>query len=428
MQSQIAVIGAGYVGLTTAACFAHLGHHVVCADIDAAKIAMLSEGKIPIHEEGLENLVRENLAAGRLRFVLGAAEAVGGQQYVYLCVPTPQRPDGSADLSYVEEAARSIAARLERGAVVVNKSTVPVGSTRLVEQAMGRPDVYVVSNPEFLREGSAVSDFLQPDRVVIGADDQAAASRVASLYLGVRAPIIITDAPSAETIKYASNAFLATKLSFVNAVSVVCEAVGADVSDVMLGIGYDRRIGHDFLKPGPGWGGSCFPKDTRAMIRIAEDAGYDFAFLRGVIAVNDEQFERVAQKVVDAAGGSLQGVRVGALGLAFKAGTDDLRESPALAIIERLVRRGAVVTAYDPAIRPSSFQGGEGVTAVGDPYAACDGAAVIVVLTEWDEFKWLDLDKLANVVAQRNIVDARNILDRGAVLRRGFAYSGVGRR
>jgi UDPglucose 6-dehydrogenase len=425
MASRIAIIGTGYVGLTTGACFAHLGHDVVCADIDPAKVAMLSEGRIPIHEEGLEAIVKENLASGRLRFVLGAANAVAGHEFIYLCVPTPQGPDGSADLSYIEAAAKEIAPHLDRGAIVVNKSTVPVGSTRLVEQALGRSDVYVVSNPEFLREGSAVGDFLHPDRVVIGADDQAAASRVASLYLGVRAPIMITDAPSAETIKYASNAFLATKLSFVNAVAAVCEAVDADVNDVMLGIGYDRRIGHEFLKPGPGWGGSCFPKDTRAMIRIAEDAGYDFAFLRGVIAVNDEQFSRVVQKVVDATGGSLEGVRVGALGLTFKAGTDDVRESPAIEIIERLVAAGALVRAYDPAVPAAPI---DGIDVTTDAYSACEGAKVAVVLTEWDEFKWLDLDKLASCMAERNIVDARNILDRGALNRRGFSYTGIGRR
>ena len=422
---RIAIIGSGYVGLTTGACFAHLGHDVICADIDAAKLAMLTDGRIPIHEEGLEALVRENLGAGRLRFVLGAANAVEGCEFVYLCVPTPQGIDGSADLSFIETAAREISPHLDRGAIVVNKSTVPVGSTRLVEQALGRSDVFVVSNPEFLREGSAVNDFLHPDRVVIGADDPSVASRVASLYLGVRAPILITDAPSAETIKYASNAFLATKLSFVNAVSAVCEAVGADINDVMLGIGYDRRVGHDLLKPGPGWGGSCFPKDTRAMIRIAEDAGYDFAFLRGVIAVNYEQFERVVQKVLDAAGGSVDGHRVGVLGLTFKAGTDDLRDSPALEITNRLIRHGAIVRAYDPTVSRPIF---DDIEVVPDPYAACENAQVAVVLTEWDEFKWLDLDKLAETMTNRNIVDARNILDRGALLRRGFNYRSIGRR
>jgi UDPglucose 6-dehydrogenase len=423
-MAKLSVIGAGYVGLTTAACFAHLGHDVTCADIDPAKVALLSSGKIPIHEAELERIVQEQLRAGRLRFVVGAGNAVAEAEFVYLCVPTPQGLDGSADLTFIEAAAQEISPVISRDTVVVNKSTVPVGSTLLVERALGRPDVKVVSNPEFLREGSAVSDFLNPDRVVIGSDDQAAATRVAALYLGVRSPILITDASSAETIKYASNAFLATKLSFVNAVAAVCEAVGADVSDVMLGIGYDHRIGHDFLKPGPGWGGSCFPKDTRAMLRIAEDAGYDFAFLRGVIAVNDEQFERVVAKITAAVGGELSGARVGVLGLTFKAGTDDLRDSPALEVTRRLIERGAIVRAYDPTVGTAPL---DGLEIADDPYAACDNAAVVAVLTEWDEFRWLDFDKLADAMETRNIVDTRNILDRGVVARRGFNYQGIGR-
>lgn len=422
--ARIAIIGTGYVGLTTGACFAHIGHEVVCVDIDEKKIAVLREGRIPIHEAGLEQIVKDEIETGRLRFESNAAAFVGDCEFVYLCVPTPQGPDGSADMSFIEAAARQISPFLRRGSVVVNKSTVPVGSTRLVEHALGRTDVHVVSNPEFLREGSAVSDFMNPDRVVIGSDDQAAATRVASLFLGVRAPIMITDAASAETIKYASNAFLATKLSFVNAVAAVCEVVGADVNDVLLGMGYDRRIGHEFLKPGPGWGGSCFPKDTRAMIRIAEDAGYDFAFLRGVIQVNDEQFERVTDKIVRAAGGSVKGKKIGALGLTFKAGTDDMRESPALEIISRLLDRGADVTAFDPAVSEAPLPG---LWIAQDAYAACEDAAVAVVLTEWDEFKWLDLDKLSAAMADRNVIDARNIIDKGALLRRGFTYAGVGR-
>ena len=423
-MASLSVIGAGYVGLTTAACFAHLGHDVRCADIDPSKIALLRDGRIPIYEEHLERIVQEQVSAGRLQFVVGAATGVAGCDFVYLCVPTPQGLDGSADLSYIEDAAREIGPVLERGATVVNKSTVPVGATRHIERAIGRSDVRVVSNPEFLREGTAVSDFLHPDRVVIGADDQAAAARVAALYLSVRAPILITDAASAETIKYASNAYLATKLSFVNAVAAVCEAVGADVGDVMLGIGYDRRIGHDFLKPGPGWGGSCFPKDTRAMLRIAEDGGYDFALLRGVIDVNEQQLDRVADKVTAAAGGDLQRTRICVLGLSFKAGTDDLRESPAVEVTRRLLARGAIVRAYDPAVRAAPLDEIELTT---DPYAACEGARVAVVLTEWDEFKWLDFDKVADLMATPSIVDTRNILDRGALIRRGFAYRGIGR-
>lgn len=410
--------------MTTGACFAELGHDVLCADIVPEKVESLKQGVIPIHEDGLESIVQENIKAGRLDFVLGAENAVKGREFIYLCVPTPQGADGRADLSFVEAAAREIAPHLERGAVVVNKSTVPVGSTLLVERAMGRPDVHVVSNPEFLREGSAVGDFLNPDRVVIGADDRGAASRVAALYLGVRAPILITDPASAETCKYAANAFLATKISFANAVAAVCEAAGADVADVLMGIGYDSRIGHHFLKPGPGWGGSCFPKDTKAMIGIAADAGYDFAFLRGVIEVNNEQFDRVVDKVRMAAGGDLAGVKVGVLGLTFKAGTDDLRDSPSIEITQRLVDAGAVVSAYDPVAKECPI---EGVTVAGDAYAAAEGTEVLAILTEWEEFKFLDLDKLAESMSGKAIVDGRNLLDRGAVRRRGFSYQGIGR-
>ena len=422
--SRIAVVGTGYVGLTTGACFAQLGHDVMCADIDQSKVDMLKRGEIPIHEDGLETIVQENQKAGRLSFVLGAEAAVKGREFIYLCVPTPQGADGRADLSYVEAAAREIAPHLDRGAIVVNKSTVPVGSTLLVERAMGRPDVHVVSNPEFLREGSAVGDFLNPDRVVIGADDRGAASRVAALYLGVRAPILITDPASAETCKYAANAFLATKISFANAVAAVCEAAGADVADVLMGIGYDSRIGHHFLKPGPGWGGSCFPKDTKAMIGIAEDAGYDFAFLKGVIEVNDQQFDRVVEKIELAAGDSLQGVNIGVLGLTFKAGTDDMRDSPSIEIVSRLIAAGANVKAYDPVGKDCPIPE---VEVVEDAYAAAEGAEVLAILTEWEEFKFIDLDKVAEVMANKHIVDGRNLLDRGAVRRRGFTYQGIGR-
>ena len=343
---------------------------------------------------------------------------------MYLCVPTPQGSDGRADLSYVEAAAREISTYLEPGAIVVNKSTVPVGTTVLVEQALGRDDVHVVSNPEFLREGSAVGDFLNPDRVVIGARSREAAERVAELYANVEAPILITDAASAEACKYAANAFLATKISFANAVAAVCEATGADVSDVLEGIGQDARIGRHFLKPGPGWGGSCFPKDTKAMIAIAEDAGYDFALLQSVIDVNEQQFERVTGKIRESAGGSLDGVRVAILGLAFKAGTDDMRDSPAVEIAQRLVAEGAVVRAFDPIAQDC---GVEGVEECDDAYTAADGAEVVALLTEWGEFKTLDLGELAGVVASKNIVDARNILDGEAVLRSGFNYQGIGR-
>lgn len=422
-MSRIAVIGTGYVGLTTGACFAHLGHDVVCADVDAAKIARLQRGEVPILEAGLDDIVREAVERGRLRFVLGAANAVPGCEFAYLCVPTPQGPDGSADLSYIEAVAREIGPLLPPESVVVNKSTVPVGSTRVVERALQRSDVYVVSNPEFLREGSAVHDFLNPDRIVIGSEHQDAAIRVASLFTGIQAPLIVTDPASAELIKYASNAFLATKVSFVNAIANVAEAVGADVREVVLGMGYDKRIGFEFLKPGPGWGGSCFPKDSRALVRIAEDAGYDFGLLRGVIAVNEEQYERVAEKIEKMAGGSLDGRTVAVLGLTFKARTDDLRDSPSLAVIGRIRARGATVQAYDPAVSGPL----DGVDVRADAYAACEGAHVLAVLTEWDDFRWLDFDKVKAALAEPRVVDARNLLDPAQLRRKGFAYEGIGR-
>jgi UDPglucose 6-dehydrogenase len=426
-MSEIAVIGAGYVGLTTAACFAHLGHRVICADIDVERVERLSRGEVPIVEHGLEAVVREGLDSGRLEFVIGAPEAARQAEFVYLAVPTPQGPDGSADLSYIEGAAREIAPVLAPEAIVINKSTVPVGSTGVVERAMGRSDVYVVSNPEFLREGSAVQDFLHPDRVVIGADDQSAAIRVASLYVGVPAPLMVTDPASAETIKYASNAFLATKLSFINAVASICEAVGADVNDVVLGMGYDKRIGHDFLRPGPGYGGSCFPKDTSALVRIAEDAGYDFDLLRSAMAVNEQQFDRVAAKVRTLVGGDLTGRRIAFWGLTFKARTDDRRESPAIHIGRRLLDAGAIVVAHDPTVPDGPIEELPGLVAVADPYAACEGAEALVVMTEWDEFRWLDFDKVASVMAEPRVVDTRNLLERAALVRRGFHYEGLGR-
>ncbi|MDG2113258.1 MAG: nucleotide sugar dehydrogenase, partial [Actinomycetota bacterium] len=289
--------------------------------------------------------------------------------------------------------------------------------------AMQRPDVSVVSNPEFLREGSAVHDFMNPDRIVIGTEDRSAAMRVSSLFMGVSAPLIITDPASAETIKYAANSFLATKISFVNAIAAVCEAVGADVNDVVLGMGSDPRIGDRFLQPGPGWGGSCFPKDTRALVRIAEDAGYDFDLLKGVIEVNSEQFERIAHKVAARAGGSLDGVTVAVLGLTFKANTDDLRDSPALEVASRLQARGAVLRAFDPAVHSPV----NGIDVYDSAYTAAEDAAVAVLLTEWDEFRWLDWEKMAQQMQTARLVDARNLLDPATMRRRGFEYEGLGR-
>ncbi|MDP6480769.1 MAG: UDP-glucose/GDP-mannose dehydrogenase family protein [Acidimicrobiales bacterium] len=426
-MAHLAIIGTGYVGLTTGACLAHLGHHVVCADIDEEKVAGLSRGEVPIVEEGLGDLVVEGIANGRLRFVVGSFEAVSDCEAAFLCVPTPQGGDGSVDLSFIETAAAEMAEAMPPDALVVNKSTVPVGSTQVVERVMQRRDVAVVSNPEFLREGSAVRDFLFPDRIVIGSDDRAAAEKVASFYDSVEAPVLITDPASAETIKYASNAFLATKLSFVNALAAVCEGVGADVNDVVKGLGYDRRIGHQYLQPGPGWGGSCFPKDTSALLHIAESGGYDFRFLGGVIAVNEEQFSRVAEKARHAAGGALAGSTVAVWGLTFKAGTDDMRDSPALSVIDRLLADGATVRAFDPTV--AAHRGGldERVEVGTDPLAVCGGAHVLMVLTEWSEFADVEPDDVAALMAGRGLVDTRNLLDRDAWTGRGFDYYGIGR-
>ncbi len=424
MDNLITVVGTGYVGLTTGACLAHLGHEVRCVDIDTDKVARLAEGEIPIFEAGLEELVREGLDAGRLSFTGDTVTAVAGADFVFLCVPTPQGGDGAADLSYVKQAATTIGPHLAPGAIVVNKSTVPVGSAQIVAEVIGRGDISVVSNPEFLREGTAVSDFLKPDRVVVGCDEQSAAVRLAEAYSGLGAPVLVTDAASAEMIKYASNAFLATKVSYVNAIAALCEAVGADVADVTLGMGYDKRIGSRFLRPGPGWGGSCFPKDSQALVRIADDHDVAFPLLQSAIATNDAQFDRIADKVARLAGDGVNGRTIAVWGLTFKALTDDLRDSPALAICERLIARGAHVRAYDPTVTRSPL---EGVEVESDAYAACKGADVLAVLTEWDEFRWLDFTRVAELLASPAIVDARNLLDAAALTRSGFTVDVIGR-
>jgi UDPglucose 6-dehydrogenase len=431
----VAVIGAGYVGLPTAATLAHFGHRVVLAERDGSRLAALRSGRMPIVEAGLDELVAESVAAGTLRFTASASEAVHEAEFVFLCVPTPQGDDGSADLSFVESAAKEVAEHLRAGAIVVNKSTVPVGSATMVEEVIGRPDVRVVSNPEFLREGSAVSDSLHPDRLVVGADDAQAAAQVGTLFAATGAPLIVTDATTSETIKYASNAFLATKLSFVNAVAGLCEEVGADVRDVMLGLGYDKRIGFEFLRPGPGWGGSCLPKDTRALLHMAQEAGYDFSLLAGAIASNEQQLARVVAKVEAALGGSADGATVAVWGLTFKAKTDDRRDSPSLEIAHRLAALGASVQAFDPTVPgPLPADGGDvaddltGLRLHASPEDAATGASVIVVLTEWDEFRSVDFARIADLMDTASIVDARNLLDPAALRAMGFAYDGIGRR
>jgi UDPglucose 6-dehydrogenase len=429
---RIAVIGSGYVGLTTGACLASLGHRVVCADVDEAKVARLSGGEVPILEPGLPELVAEGLAAGRLRFVVGAAAAVGqgpdAAEVVFLCVPTPMGAGGAADLSAVESVVTEIRELLPPGCVVVNKSTVPVGTAARTAQLLDHPGVAVVSNPEFLREGSAVEDFLNPDRIVVGCDAQDAAERVAALYARLGAPTVLTDAASAELVKYAANCFLAMKLSYVNAVAELCERFGADVLDVTEGIGYDRRIGQDFLQPGPGWGGSCLPKDTHALLRLCATVDFDFGLLQASLDTNTRQHHRMVDKVRDAVGGSLAGQRVGLLGLTFKAGTDDLRDSPALTVAALLAAEGAELIGYDPAV-PAAVPGmTDNLQVTDDPVKVASGAAALVVLTEWPEFRILDWGRLAELVERRIVVDTRNLLDADVLRRVGFEVRSVGRR
>ena len=428
----IGVVGVGYVGLTTGACLAHIGHNVVCGDVDAEKIDRLRNGEIPIVEEGLTEIVSEGISTGRLEFVVGATEVAERSDIVFLCVPTPQDDDGSADLSFIEAASAEIGPVLRKGSIVVNKSTVPVGTTTVVDEVIQRSDIAVVSHPEFLREGTAVNDFLHPDRVVVGADDRSAAEKVAALYESIDTQVVITDAASAETIKYAANGFLAMKISFVNAVAAMCEAVGADVVDVVEGIGSDRRIGREFLRPGPGWGGSCFPKDSHALVHVAASHGYDFSMMRGVIAVNDEQRERMVRKVQHAAStNDLNGMTISVLGLTFKAGTDDLRDSPSLAVINRLRELGATVKAYDPTTTGTlsqiqqSFLSGISVQQSIDE--AMSEGDVLVILTEWPEFMSLDLERAKVLLSGSAIVDTRNLLNPQTVRAAGLTYDGVGR-
>ncbi len=420
---RIAVIGTGYVGLTTGACLASLGHHVVCADVDVAKVHRLRAGKVTILEPRLAELVQEGQAGGRLEFVVGAAAAVGDAEVVFLCVPTPMGQGGAADLAAVESVISEVRTILPVGSIVVNKSTVPVGTAARVSGLLKRKDVPVVSNPEFLREGTAVHDFLNPDRIVVGCDIQDAAERVAALYSRLGAPTVLTDAASAEMVKYAANCFLAMKLSYVNAIAELCERLGADVADVTEGMGYDRRIGQSFLQPGPGWGGSCLPKDTQALLQVAAAVGYDFSLLQATIDTNAHQRQLIVAKIREAAGGRLRGRRIGLLGLAFKAGTNDLRDSPALAVAALLRAEGAELTGYDPGIGHDV----DGVRVVSDAYEVAKDADTVVVLTEWPEFRGLDWSRINDLAAGSVVVDTRNHLDPDALRRHGLTWWGVGR-
>ncbi|XVV06402.1 UDP-glucose dehydrogenase family protein [Actinosynnema sp. CA-248983] len=412
-MARIGVIGAGYVGLTTAACFAHLGHEVVCADVDAGKVAALRRAEVTAHEPRLAELVADGVADGSLDFVLGNGPALSGVDFVFLCVPTPTGEDGAADLSAVD----AVLAETElTGCVLVVKSTVPPGTADRI--AAGQP-VPVVSNPEFLREGHAVDDFLRPQRIVVGGEEEPA-RRVVALY--PNAPALVTDRASAELVKYASNCFLAMKLSYVNSLAELCEQAGADIEDVTEGMRLDERIGSAFLRPGPGWGGSCFPKDTKALLSTSDEKHVDFSLLRATIDTNERQAHRVVDKV-RAAAGPLRGARIGLLGLTFKAGTDDLRDSPALAVADLLAEEGAVLTGYDPCVDHDAGP----VRVTDSPLSAARDAAALVVLTEWPEFAELDWPALAAGMSRPVIVDTRNLLPVDKVTESGFQLVAIGR-
>jgi UDPglucose 6-dehydrogenase len=426
---RIAVIGTGYVGLTSGACLASLGHQVVCGDVDAAKVAAMSRGECPILEPGLDEMVTKGLQSGNLSFVHGAAAAAAGAEYIFLCLPTPDGGDGRADLRIVHDVVAEIGPMLDAGAILVTKSTVPVGTAQDITETVNRPDVAVVSNPEFLQEGTAVRNFMNPDRIVVGSTDRAAAAAVADLYRALGAPSVVTSPESSELIKYAANAFLAMKLSFINSIGALAETVGADVAEIAGGMGFDERIGPKFLRTGPGWGGSCFPKDTRALATIAADHHISFPLLEATYVSNDEAQERVADKVRAAAGGRLSGVRIALWGLTFKAGTDDLRDSPALAVALRLAADGAVLHGFDPAVTTDirAAKDRPDITVAPDPYTAAVGASVLVILTEWPVFGELDLVKAREVMAGRVIVDGRGMIDDATAAAAGFSLIPLGR-
>jgi UDPglucose 6-dehydrogenase len=430
---NICVVGTGYVGLVTGAVFADLGNDVTCVDNQADKIAALEAGRMPIYEPGLEEMVARNMADGRLGFTTDLTAAVKRALIVLLTVGTPARADGQTDLSAVEEVARGIGQAMEHYTVIVNKSTVPVGTGDLVrdviERHQARPVPFdVVSNPEFLREGSAIEDTLRPDRIVIGAPNQQVAMTLLELYAPLERPMIITDVPSAEMIKYASNAFLATKISFINAVANLCELAGADVGQVVKGVGLDGRIGPAFLQAGLGYGGSCFPKDTDSLVHIAAALGYDFRLLKAVGEVNRERAAQFVEKIVKALA-PLDDKTIGVLGLAFKPNTDDMREAKSIEVITRLVEAGARVRAYDPvaipnarAILPAA------VTYCDSPYEAATGADGLALVTEWNEFKFLNLERIRGLMRRPVLFDGRNIWETERMRRLGFEYYSIGRR
>ncbi|HYK05478.1 MAG TPA: UDP-glucose/GDP-mannose dehydrogenase family protein [Thermoanaerobaculia bacterium] len=431
---DIAVIGTGYVGLVTGAGLADFGNDVICVDVDVRKIEALRNGQIPIYEPGLDKLVSKNVNEGRLRFTTELAEAIRAARAIFIAVGTPPKPDGSADLRYVEEVANSIAQHMNGPKLVITKSTVPIGTGRLIDQIIASHNTghkaSIVSNPEFLREGSAIEDFMKPDRVVVGVSDKEAAELMKEIYAPLHSleiPFVVTNVESSELIKYAANGFLAVKITFINEIASVCEKVGANVQDVAIGMGLDSRIGPKFLQAGPGFGGSCFPKDTSAMADIARRHGYEFQIMEAVLRVNDAVKLRMIDKIVHALDGDVAGKTVAMLGLAFKPETDDMRDSPTIPIIKGLQARGAKIRAYDPQSAKNAQTIFSDITYCGDAYETAIDADVLVLATEWNEFRALNFERIKKALRQPSVVDLRNIYDPQRMKALGFNYISVGR-
>jgi len=428
---KIGIIGVGYVGLVSGTCFAEMGHDVYGVDCDEEKVAKLKNAVCPIYEPGLEPLIKKNLEAGRLRFAGDTADCIRGSDIIFICVNTPPKNNGEADLKYVEGAAREIATVMENYKIIVDKSTVPVHTAQKVAETVKRynrkgVEFDVVSNPEFLREGSAVHDSLNPDRVVIGANTERAAQMMKELYTPLKCPVIVTDINSAELIKHASNSFLALKISFANALSNICEQAGADIEQVVYGMGLDNRIGSSFFRAGIGYGGSCFPKDVSAFIRISEALGYDFEILKAVEHTNENQKKLFVKKIEETLW-VLNGKTIGVLGLAFKPNTDDIRSAPAIDIIKQLLADGAKIKAYDPEAMPNTKKVLPELEYCKDPYEAANESEALVIMTEWDEFKGLDLDRIKQLMVHPTIVDGRNIFNPERMEKLGFTYKSIGR-
>jgi UDPglucose 6-dehydrogenase len=428
---RLAIIGTGYVGLVTGTCFAEVGHHVICVDNDEAKVKRLQAGGIPIYEPGLEELVKENVAAKRLSFTSSTAEGVQKSDVIFIAVPTPPQPDGSVDLSFIERVARDIAAAMTSYKIVVDKSTVPVKTGEKVTETIKRycpakVDFDVVSNPEFLREGFAVGDLMKPDRVVVGVRSQRPVAAMKEIYTPFKAPIIVTDINSAELIKHAANSFLALKISYINAIAAICESAGANVQEVSNGIGLDERIGRRFLNAGIGFGGSCFPKDLSAFIKIAEQIGYDFKLLKEVQRINAEQMDRFVKKITDTLW-VLKEKKIGVLGLAFKQNTDDVRMSPAIDLCLRLQKEGATLRVHDPKAMDKAKDLLPDATYVDDMNAVAEGCDALVIATEWEEFKSLDLERAKKSLAHPILFDGRNLFDPAEMEKLGWLYKSVGR-